>query len=78
MRYFLPPCRYPSARARITMAGANPGARSLAVSYLNWRSDPDTVPLKTQFRAPNRACLEVICSKFYMVTRSTFCIKVVA
>jgi hypothetical protein len=64
--------------ARITVVGANPGARSPAVSYLNWHSDLDTVPLKTQFRAPYRACLEAICSKFYVVTRSTFCIKVVA
>jgi hypothetical protein len=64
--------------ARITVAGANLGARSPTVSYLNWRSDPNNVPLKTRFRAPGRACLEAICSKFYVVTRSTFCIKVVA
>jgi hypothetical protein len=43
--------------ARITAASANPGARSPAVSYLNWRSDLDTVPLKTRFRAPDRAYL---------------------
>jgi hypothetical protein len=41
-------------RARITAAGANPGARSPTVSYLSWRSDLATVPLKTRFRAPDR------------------------
>jgi hypothetical protein len=64
--------------AQITTAGANPSSRSPTVSYLNWRFDLDTVPLKTRFRATDRACLEAICSKFYVVTRSTFCIKVVA
>jgi hypothetical protein len=41
-------------RARITAAGTNPGARSPAVSSLSWRSDQDTVPLKTQFRVTDR------------------------
>jgi hypothetical protein len=44
VRYFLPFCVIQLRRARITAAGANPGARSPIVSYLNLRSDLDTVP----------------------------------
>ena len=65
-------------RARITVAGVNPGAWSLAVSPLSWRSDLDTVPSRSSFSQSDRACLGAICSKFYVVTRSTLCIKAVA
>jgi hypothetical protein len=43
-----------------------------------WRSDSDIVPSRCSFSQSDRACLGAICSKFYVVTRSTFCIKVVA
>jgi hypothetical protein len=33
--------------ARITASGTNPGAQSLAVSFLNWQSDLYTVPSKS-------------------------------
>jgi hypothetical protein len=65
-------------RAQITMVGANPGARSPAVSSPSWRSDLDTVPSRSSFSQSDRACLGAFCSKFYVVTRSTCCIKVVA
>jgi hypothetical protein len=43
---FLPLSVIQLRRARITAAGANPGAQSPAVSSLSWRSDLVTVPLK--------------------------------
>jgi hypothetical protein len=65
-------------RARITAAGAKPGARSPAVSSLSWRSDLDTIPSRNSFSQSDKACLGAFCSKFYVVTRSTCCTKVVA
>jgi hypothetical protein len=65
-------------RARITKAGTNPGTRSPVVSSLSWRSDLDTVPSRSSFSQSDKACLGAFCSKFYVVTRSTCCIKVVA
>jgi hypothetical protein len=44
-------------RARITATGVNLDARSPTVSYLSWRSDLVTVPLKTRFRAPDRIAM---------------------
>jgi hypothetical protein len=57
VRYFLPPCRYPSARGTNHHGGRESVSRSPVVSYLNWRSDLDNVPLKTRFKEPDRACL---------------------
>jgi hypothetical protein len=56
--------------------GTNPRARSSAVRYLNliW-SEHSTIALP--FRQSDRAYLGAICSKFRVVTKSTFCIKVV-
>jgi hypothetical protein len=42
----LPLCVIQLCRARITAAGANPGAWSPTLSSLSWRSDLVTVPLK--------------------------------
>jgi hypothetical protein len=42
----LPLCVIQLRRAQIIAAGANPGARSPAVSSLSWCSDLVTVPLK--------------------------------
>jgi hypothetical protein len=71
-------CVIQPCRARITAAGANLGARSPTVSSLSWRSDLVTVPSHSSFSRCDRACLGSICSKFYVVTRLTCCIKVVA
>jgi hypothetical protein len=44
-------------RAQITVAGANPGARLPPVRSLSWQSDLDTVPSRSSFSRPDRACL---------------------
>jgi hypothetical protein len=71
-------CVIQQRRAQTTAAGANPGARSPAVSSLSWRSDMVTIPSRSSFSRPDRACLGSIWSKFYVVTRPTCCIKVAA
>jgi hypothetical protein len=59
--------------------GGREFGRTVAGGELSdWRSDLYIVPYRSSFSRSDKACLGAICSKFYVVTRSTLCIKVVA
>jgi hypothetical protein len=57
--------------------GTNPRARSPAGRYLNMAIWSEHCTIALPFSQFDRAYLGAICSQFRVVTRSTFCIKVV-